>query len=187
MKKVFTLFIMAFLFSGFLQAQEKSTLSIKDLNSDITKYIKKNYEGYKPVEAFKHEVVYEMKTQKGDAVEWLLFDKKGKFVRKESASDVSKMPAQIRVTMAPKDVNSDITKYIKKSEYKLAEAYMYDEAYEVKIVKANDNETLLFDKDNKFMMKMVAQKPAEPSKKADSVPAKPVKPEEPKIPDTTKK
>ena len=65
MKKAFTLFIMAFLLTGLIQAQEKSTLNVKDLNSSIEKYIKKNYEGYKTVEAFKYGAVYEMKTSKG--------------------------------------------------------------------------------------------------------------------------
>jgi hypothetical protein len=183
MKKLIGLFILAFLFSGLAQAQQKSTLSIKDLNSNIEKYVKKNFEGYKIVEAFKYEPVYEMKTQKGDAVEWLLFDAKGKFLNKEAGTAKDKMPAQVRVTMAPKDVNSDITKYIKKSEYTLKEAYMYDEAYEVKIMKGNDNEMLMFDKDGKFVMKGVAPAAAEQPKKADSVP---VKKEEPKKADTTK-
>ena len=184
MKKVVTLFIITFLLSGMMLAQQKTTLSLKDLNSSIEKYIKNNYEGYKAIEAFKYEVIYEMKTQKGDATEWLLFDKEGKFMKKETEADKGKMTGQIRMTMALKDVSSDITKYIKKSEYKLTESYMYDEAYEVKIMKGNDAQTLLFDKEGKFVMKVEAPKPAEQPKKADSVPAKK---EEPKKADTTKK
>jgi len=118
MKKVFSVFIIAFLFSGIIQAQEKITLNVKDLNSDIEKYIKKNYKDYKTVEAFKYDVLYEMKTQKGDASEWLLFDKKGKFLNKETESRKEKMPSQVRTTLATKDVSSTITKYIKKTPLK---------------------------------------------------------------------
>jgi len=184
MKKVITLFALSYLFLGMIQAQEKITLSLKDLNSGVEKYIKKNFEGYKAVEAFRHSAFYEMKTQKGDAVEWLLFDQKGKFLKKETEADKAKKPLQIRTTMALKDVENDITKYVKKSEYKLTEAYVYEEAYEVKIMKGNDNQTLLFDKDGKFQMKVVAAAPAAQPKKADTVPAKK---EEPKKADTTKK
>jgi hypothetical protein len=184
MKTAIRLFIFSFLFSGMIQAQEKATLNVKDLNSGIEKYIKKNYEGYKAVEAFKHEVHFEMKTQKGDAsVEWLLFDKKGKFLKRETGSMKDKMPSQMRTTMATKDVESDITKYIKKSECRLTEAYMYDEAYEVKIMKGNDSQSLIFDKEGKFVMKAVAPIPSE-TKKTDSVPTKK---EEPQKADTTKK
>jgi len=184
MKKVITLFIITFLFSGLVQAQEKATLNIKDLDSGIEKYIKKSYKDYKTVEAFKYEAVYEMKTQKGDASEWLLFDKKGKFLNKETTSRKEKMPSQLRTTLATKDVDKDIAKYIKNSGYKLTEAYMYDESYEVRIQKGNDSPVLIFDKDGKFEMKLAAATPVAPPKKADSVPAKK---EEPKKADTAKK
>jgi len=184
MKKAITLLSMIFLLSGMIQAQVKTTISVKDLNSGIEKYIKKNFDGYKAIEAFKYEAVYEMKTQKGDAIEWLLFDQKGKFLKKETGSMKDKMSSQIRTTLATKDVSNDITRYIKKTEYKLTEAYMYDEATEVKVMKGNDAQSLLFNKDGKFIMKLVAPKPAETTKKADSVPAKK---EEPKKADTTKK
>jgi hypothetical protein len=184
MKKVVTLFMSAFLLSaGLVHAQERSTLSIKDLDSGIEKYIKKNYEGYRPVEAFKHEAVYEMKTQKVDAVEWLLFNQKGKFVKKEAGSKKDKMPSQMRTTLATKDVPSEITKYIKNTEYNLIEAYMYEEVTEVRIMKGAETERLVFDKDGEFLMK-ATPKPVEPAKKADSVP---MKKEEPKKADTVKK
>ena len=82
------------------------------------------------------------------------------------------MPGQIRITMATKDVPGDITKYIKKSEYTLSEAYMYDEAYEVKIMKGNDAQTLLFDKEGNFVMKAEAPKAAVQPVKTDTIPAK---------------
>jgi TusA-related sulfurtransferase len=69
MKKSFTMIIIAFLLSGMIQAQEKTTLSVKDLNSDIEKYVKKNYKDYKIVEAFNYSLVYVMTIKKGDATE----------------------------------------------------------------------------------------------------------------------
>ena len=88
------------------------------------------------------------------------------------------MPAQVRVTLASDDVNKDITKYIKKIEYQLIEAYMYDEAYEVKVMKGNDAQTLLFDIDGNFVMKAVAAEPK---------PVETVKPLEPVKADTAVK
>ena len=172
MKTAITICIMFFLSYG-LMAQEKTTLNTKDLNSNIEKYIKKNYEGYNTVEAFKSPAVYEMKVQKADSVEWLLFDAEGNFLKKETETAQAKLPAQVRVTLASDDVNKDITKYIKKIEYQLKEAYMYDEAYEVKVMKGNDAQTLLFDIDGKFVMKAAAvePKPAETVKTPEPVKA----------------
>ena len=184
MKKAFTLIIISFLFSGMVQAQEKSTLNVKDLNSNIEKYIKKNFKDYKAVEALKYAAVFEMKAQKDGVSEWLLFDNQGKFLNKETESRKSKMPSQLRTTMAAKDVNKDITKYMKNGGLKISEAYMYEESTEVMIQKGSDAQTLLFDKEGKFIMKMQPVKTIEQPKKADSVP---VKKEEPKAADTSKK
>ena len=186
MKKLFTLSIIAFLLSGMIQAQEKTTLGVKDLNSDIQKYIKKNFKDYKVVEAFHYSLVYVMTVQKGDVTEKLIFDRDGKFVNKATEADKAKVALQTRSTLSLKEVNSNITKYIKKNfeGYKHTEAFMYDEVVTTKITKGSDTETLLFDKEGKFVKKVVAPAPAEPAKKADSVPAKK---EEPKKADTTKK
>jgi hypothetical protein len=168
MKKVFTFFVISFFCVGMMHAQEKTTLSVKDLNSDIEKYIKKNYEGYNITEAFKYEAFYEMKVQKGDAIEWLLFDNKGNFTKKLTETDQAKLPVQLRTTIATKDVSSNITKYIKKSTYELKESYMYDESYQVKIMKGNEVDNLLFDKEGKFIMKIVPPAPAAQPKTADT-------------------
>ena len=119
-----------------------------------------------------------MKVQKADAVEWLLFDAEGNFLKKEAETAQAKWPAQVRVTLASDDVNKNITKYIKKIEYQLKEAYMYDEAYEVKVMKGNDAQTLIFDIDGKFIMKAAAAEPK---------PAETVKPPEPVKADTAVK
>jgi TusA-related sulfurtransferase len=174
MKKAFTLCIIAFLLAATIQAQEKTTMNVKDLNSDIEKYVKKNYEGFKIVEAFKYDVTYEMKIQKGAASENLVFDREGKFQYKKTEADKAKVSLQTRSTMSLKDVESDITKYIKKNfeGYQVTEAFMYDEVYTTKITKGAEAETLLFDKEGTFVMKV-----------ADTVPTKL---EEPKKADTTK-
>lgn len=186
MKKLLTLFLVTFLFNGMIQAQEKTTLNVKDLNSGIEKYIKKNYEGYKAVEAYKYDPVLVMTIKKGEATEKLVFDIKGKFQFKATEADRAKVALQTRTTMSLKDVESDITKYIKKNfeGYKLTEAYIFEEVYTTKIVKGDATETLLFDKEGEFVKKVTAPVPAAPPKKADSVPAKK---EDPKKADTTKK
>jgi len=187
MKATFTLFILAFLLHSMSFAQEKSTMNIKDLNSSIEKYIKKNYKDFKTVEAIHYSVCFEMKIGKGDAHETLLFDIKGKFLKKLSGPEQFD---QTRTTMAVKDVDNDITKYVKKNfpDYKITEAYKYDEAYTAKVTKGDVSETLLFDKDGKFEKKLT--QPAavkEQPKKTDSLPPAKAKKEEPKKADTTKK
>lgn len=186
MKKTFTLFFIAFLFSGMIQAQEKTTMNIKDLNSNIQKYIKKNFEGYKAVEAFKYDPALVMKIQKGETTEHLVFDIKGKFMFKATEADRAKVANQTRSTMSLKDVDGGVTKYIKKNfeGYKLNEAYIYDEVYTTKIVKGEATETLIFDKEGKFVKKVASPVPVAQPKKTDSVP---VKKEEPKKGDTAKR
>jgi hypothetical protein len=186
MKKAVTLFAMFFLLTGMIRAQERMTMSVKDLNSDIEKYIKKNFEGYKIAEAYHYPLVYVMTVQKGDLTEKLVFDNEGKFQFKATEADKAKVSLQTRSTLSLKEVNSDITKYIKKNfeGYKHTEAFMYDEVYTTKITKGAESETLLFDKEGKFVKKVVASVPAGQPNKADSVP---VKKEEPVKADTTKK
>jgi hypothetical protein len=186
MKKSFTFFIISMLFSGMIIAQDKTTLNVKDLNSDIGKYIKKNYEGYKTLEAFHYSAVYVMTIQKGESTDKLVFDPEGKFLFKATEADRAKVSMQTRTTLSLKEVKSDITKYIKKNyeEYKLREAFMYEEVYSAKIVKGDAAETLIFDKDGKFVKKVAPTVPAEQPRKADTAAAKK---EEPKKVDTTKK
>jgi hypothetical protein len=60
-------------------------MEVKDLNSDIEKYIKTNYPDYKTTEVFKY-VMYEMVMHKADTSKYLVFDANGKFVRKKKRS-----------------------------------------------------------------------------------------------------
>jgi hypothetical protein len=188
MKKALTLLSMFFLFSIITHAQEKVTIDVKDLNSDIEKYVKKNYEGFKITEAFKYDVVYEMVLHREGTDISLIFNKKDEFLYKKSEADKGKLAFQTRTSMALDNVESDITKYIKKNYegYKLTEAYKYDEVYITKIVKGDDHEILLFDKDGKFEKKKAASPAKQTAHKTDSVPAPHGGNTEPAKTDTTK-
>ena len=100
MKKASKLFMITFWLSGMIFAQEKNTLNVKDLDSGIEKYVKKNFDGDKIVEAYKFDVVFEMKIQKGSETEKLVFDRKGNFLYKMTEEDKSKVTLQTRSTMA---------------------------------------------------------------------------------------
>jgi hypothetical protein len=186
MKKAVILFIFTILSYGITQAQDKITLNVKDLNPGITKYIKKNYEGYKPVEAYQYDPAFVMIIRKGDVREQLVFDRTGKFLYKATEADKATISFQTRSTLSLNEVDIGITKYIKKNfdGYKLTEAFKYDEVYTTKIFKGADSETLLFDKDGKFVMETPSPLPAGQTRKNDSIPAKK---EEPITADTTKK
>jgi hypothetical protein len=185
MKVKITLFLSVFMISMLAQAQIQKTMSVKDLESGIEKYIKKNYEGYKAVEAYQLEPVFEITIQKGNVMETLIFDHDGKFLKNKKDLDKSIVPIRTRVSMAAKDVSSDITKYVKKNfnDYTITEAFQYDLGYKVKIVKGSDAEYLLFDKDGKFEKKLAAPKTGEPAKGDTTA----VKKEGEKKADTTKK
>lgn len=173
MKKTLNLVSMLFLLSIATHAQEKITMNVDDLNSDIDKYVKKNYAGYKITEAVKFDAVYEMIVHRESAAVSLVFSKKAAFLYKKTDAEKAKTAFQIRTSMALDDVESDITKYIKKNYegYKLTEAYRYDEVYAIKIMKGTATEILLFDKDGKFVKKKEAAKPVPP--KTDTVAVKP--------------
>jgi TusA-related sulfurtransferase len=188
MKEALTLVSMIFLFSICTRAQEKITMNVKDLDSDIEKYVNKNYAGYKITEAFQYDVVYEMILHREGTNVAVMFNKKGAFLYKKTDADKAKVAFQTRTSMALDDVESDITKYIKKNYegYKLTEAYKYEEVYSTKIMKGNDAEVLLFDKEGKFIKKKEA-KPAEPAaQKTDSVPPTPEMKTEPANTDSIK-
>ena len=190
MKTTISFLIAICLWIGLAQAQDKTTLSVKDLNSNIEKYIKKNYKDFKTVGAFKHDAYYEMLVKKGDVGEMLIFDANGKFIKKKDLPEKEAMPLQSKSTMALKDVNSDITKYIKKNYegYKITEAYLFDVAYTANIAKASEHKTLLFDNNGGFI-KEIPQEDA-PVAKEKAVKADTIKPEgakEAEKADTTKK
>jgi uncharacterized protein YlbG (UPF0298 family) len=63
-----------------VEFQTKSTMSVDDVDKSITKYIKKNYEGFELTQALRYDMVYTVKLAKAEAIVWLLFDSKGGFL-----------------------------------------------------------------------------------------------------------
>lgn len=173
MKKALTSLTVVFLLSIYTYAQEKITLNVKDLNSDIQKYVKKNYEGFKITEAFEYDLIYEMVVQKEGVKVPLVFNRKGEFLYKKTDADKAKVANQTRMSLALDDVESDIKKYIKNNYdgHKLNEAYKYEEVYTTKIIKGTETEVLLFDKEGAFVKKVTKPAPQAEQKK-DSIPVK---------------
>ena len=150
-------------------------MAVNDLNSNIEKYIKKTYPEHKATEAFKYAMVYGVKIQKGDSVLGLVFNQNAKFLSIYAPADKEKYALQTRATMSLDDVSGDITKYVKKNYegFKMTEAFSFDEVYVVKIMRGDNSEMLLFDKEGKFVKKVIAMKPAAPAAKPEPVPASP--------------
>jgi osmotically-inducible protein OsmY len=80
MKRAVALVVACLFFSGAMYAQQKTSIAVKDLDSDIEKYIEKNFKDYKTTEAYKYAAIYEMKIKKEATVEVLVFDKEGKLI-----------------------------------------------------------------------------------------------------------
>jgi hypothetical protein len=91
MNKAIALFRFALLFSGMIRAQEKTTMSIKYLNSGNEKHINKNYRGYKTLEARYYSLVYVMTIQKDDMSVKLIFDRDSNFLIKAAETDMAKV------------------------------------------------------------------------------------------------
>jgi hypothetical protein len=178
MKKALSLLLTACLLTCLASAQHKISMNVKDLNSTIEKYIEKNYAGYKTVEAFKYDVIYETVIHKADTSRNLVFDADGKFLYKEAEADKAKMPMQTRTTIALKDVKDDITKYLAKKYkgYKLTEAYKYEKVYSAKVVNGQMAETIFFDKDGAFLMES-SKAPVAHHDAAPKAPAETAKPD----------
>lgn len=60
--------------------QSKTTMSLNDVDKQITKFIKKSYEGFTLRSALKYDIVYTVRVAKGDEKLWLLFNSKGDFM-----------------------------------------------------------------------------------------------------------
>jgi hypothetical protein len=93
MKRIALLLVMA-LFGAFVFAQTKTEVKPADLSKDITTYIAKDYAGYSIEKAFKEEnkgvMTWEVEIMKGHEKHMLVFDKDGKFVKKESMKSEEK-------------------------------------------------------------------------------------------------
>jgi hypothetical protein len=62
--------------------QPRTTMSLKDVDKSITKYIKKSHEGFTLTEALRYDEVYVVKLMKDKEILWLLFNSKGEFMDK---------------------------------------------------------------------------------------------------------
>lgn len=153
MKKILTFCIGAFIIIGTIKAQEKSTMSVKDLESSSTKYIKKNYKDFETTEAFKYNVIYLVKIQKSDTTEKLAFNSDGKFLYIMTEAIETKIAMQPFTSMAINDLPKDIEKYVKKQRegYKIVEAIIYDKVYTAVVVKGAEEVVLLFNSKGDFM------------------------------------
>jgi uncharacterized membrane protein YkoI len=92
MKKLFlvALFGVAVLF---VNAQTRTEIKVADLNKVITENVAKDHAGFTIKDAYKSETngvaTYEVKIAKGTDVEVLVYDKDGKFVKKEAHKSVA--------------------------------------------------------------------------------------------------
>jgi len=72
----------------FANAQTRTEIKVADLNKAITENVAKDHAGFTIKDAFKLEtngvVSYEVKIVKGTEIEMLVYDKDGKFVKKEA-------------------------------------------------------------------------------------------------------
>jgi len=179
MRLLFSVLMITLMSSGILLAQERTTVNVKDLPSGVEKYLEKNYKDFKTSEAYKYNLFYEIVVQNQSLKESLLFNRENTFVRKKTEADKTKVPMQMRSTLSVDEVESDITKYIKKNMegFKVVEAYRYNEVYGTKIMKGAESHTLLFDKEGAFVRVVPPPPPAPPkAPKPDSMPVPPPPP-----------
>lgn len=78
------------------------------MESDITKYIKINFSGYKLVESFKYYEIYTVKINNGTVSETLVFDNKFAFLNKleEPKSDNIPLKTDSAVVIQPMKTDS---------------------------------------------------------------------------------
>ena len=125
MKKL-VLFIALGLCGSVLFAQTKTVIKVSDLQKPITEYIAKNYSGYTTEAAYKLDnkgiMNYETIMVKGATKEVLVFDKDGKFLKKEvlkneapaATKQVKKAEAKPASTPAKQTEKKTETKTVKK-------------------------------------------------------------------------
>jgi len=97
----------------FVNAQTKTEIKVADLNKAITENVAKDHAGFTIEKAFKMEnngvVTYEVKIAKGNEESILLYDKDGKFIKKEGHK---------AGTVVKKEVKKETKKEVKKEEVK---------------------------------------------------------------------
>jgi hypothetical protein len=104
MKKL-ALLMVAVLFVAFVSAQTKTELKPADLSKPAAEYIAKNFVGYTVDKVFKCDnkgtVTTEVMVAKGPEKQTLVFDKEGKFLKKEAAKVESKTTVKPPVKTTP--------------------------------------------------------------------------------------
>ena len=153
MKTIFTFCVITLLTISILQAQEKTTMEVKDLQSTSTKYIKKNYKDFTTTEAYQFNPIYAVNIQNGDTTKGLAFDNEGKFIYIMNEEMESKVSMQPNIKMAIADLDKGIDKYVKKNYegYKIISAINYQMVYSAKVVKGSEEVVLLFNESGEFM------------------------------------
>ena len=87
MKKLFLVAVFG-LAVLFVNAQTRTEIKVADLNKAITENIAKEHAGFVVKNAYKLETngvaTFEVKVEKGTEIEMLVYDKDGKFIKKEA-------------------------------------------------------------------------------------------------------
>jgi len=153
MKKIVSLCITALFFMNVLNAQEKTTMNVNDLQAKSTKYIKKHYKDYKTTEAFQYAQLFSIKIQDADTTKRLAFDAKGNFLYIITDAIESAISVQQHTVMVLKDIDHSIKKYVDKNykAYSIIEAVNYELTYSAVVVKGSDQVTLMFDSQGDFL------------------------------------
>ena len=101
MKKIVFILAMS-LFATFAFAQTKTEVKPADLSKAITDYITKDYAGYTVQKAFKADakgvITWEVEIMKGHEMHMLVFDKDGKFIKKEMVKHEGAKPVEKKPT-----------------------------------------------------------------------------------------
>ena len=105
MKKI-TLLVMAVLFAAFTFAQTRTELKPSDISKPASEYIAKNFTGYSIDKIFKCDdkgtITCEVTVVKGTDKQKLVFDKDGKFLKKQVVNALPKAPVKPPVKEEPK-------------------------------------------------------------------------------------
>lgn len=92
MKKLMLVAVFAFAVL-FVNAQTRTAVKVADLNKAITENVAKDHAGFTIKDAYKSEnkgvVTYEVKVAKGNEESILVYDKDGKFIKKEATKSGS--------------------------------------------------------------------------------------------------
>ena len=99
MKKLMLVAVFAFAVL-FVNAQTRTEIKVADLNKAIVENVAKDHVGFTIKDAFKSEdkgvVTYEVKVAKGTEENILVYDKDGKFLKKEAAKSGTAVKKEVK-------------------------------------------------------------------------------------------